>query len=217
MSSFAAQRLNMVESQLRASDIGDPRILSAMSDIPRETFVPAPKRSLAYAELALEVAPGRYLLEPRTLARLIALAEVGRGDRVLDVGPATGYSSAVLSRLSQSVVALEEDAGLAAFAKEALASAGDNRVRVVCGPHDRGVANEGPFDVIFLNGAVPEPPKVLLGQLAEGGRLVAPVCRGADGKAWRFQREEGHFGGVIGFDAPAPQLVGFQNTVGFVF
>lgn len=217
MSSFAAQRLNMIESQLRSSDVSDPRIIAAMSEIARENFLPAERRALAYAELAVEVAPRRYLLDPRTFAKLAALAEVEDTDRVLDVGPATGYSSAVLSRLAQSVVALEEDAGLVAFAQGALASAGAQRVRLVRGPHAQGAQSEGPFDVIFLNGAVAEPPKTLLGQLAEGGRLVAPICTGADAKAWRFVREEGHFGGVVGFDAPAPELVGFQNTVGFVF
>ncbi len=112
MPPFAAQRFNMIEAQLRTNDVNDFRICAAMGEIPRERFVPAAKQALAYADVPVEVSPGRYLLDPRTFAKLLVLADVQPGETILDVGAATGYSSAVLARLGHSVIALEQDAEL---------------------------------------------------------------------------------------------------------
>src|SRR6185312_7807482 len=112
MLQFATQRFNMVEAQVRINDVTDPRIHAAMGEIPRERFVPASKRALAYADVPVEVAPGRFLLDPRSFSKLISMADIRETDTVLDVGAATGYSSAVLARLAKTVLALEQDAEL---------------------------------------------------------------------------------------------------------
>src|SRR5947207_2625514 len=112
MPDYQALRRTMVDAQVRANDVADPRIHAAMLAVPRERFVPAAKRGFAYAEVPLEVAPKRYLLEPRIFAKMLQLAEVRPDDRILDIGCATGYSSAVLARLGAEVVALEQDADL---------------------------------------------------------------------------------------------------------
>src|SRR6201999_3620709 len=122
MTLFAAQRTNMIEAQLRTNDVGDQRIHAAFAAVARERFVPASKQALAYADVPVEVAPGRYLLDPRSFAKMVELAEVEADDRVLDVGCATGYSSAVLARLAASVIALEQDAELMRVAYELLGS-----------------------------------------------------------------------------------------------
>src|SRR5438270_8674784 len=109
MADYAQQRLNMVDAQVRTNDVTDPRIHAAMREVPRERFVPASKRAMAYADAVVEVANRRYLLDPRTFAKLVQLASVRAGDRVLDVGCATGYSSAILARLGRAVLALEQD------------------------------------------------------------------------------------------------------------
>src|SRR6185312_9531048 len=132
MDSLDTQRLNMIDTQVRTNDVTDPRIHAALAEVARERFVPSGKRALAYADVPVEVSPGRYLLDPRTFAKLLALAEVQHDDRVLDVGCATGYSSAVLSRLAQSVIALEQDADLVRMASELLAATG-GKITVTAG------------------------------------------------------------------------------------
>jgi len=217
MSQSAVQRLNMVDTQVRANDVTDPRIHAAMADIPRERFIPTAKRALAYSDVPVEVSPGRHLLDPRTFAKLLALADVQPGDKVLDVGCATGYSAAVLARLGQSVIALEQDADLVRTAYELLPAVGATNAIVTQGALNQGLKTKAPYDVIFVNGAIAAPPETLLSQLAEGGRLVAVISEGAGGKAQLFIREHGRIGNRPGFDADVPPLVGFSRTVGFVF
>lgn len=217
MSSFAVQRLNMIDAQVRASDVTDPRIHAAMAEIARERFVPAAKRALAYADVSVEVSPGRFLLDPRTFAKMLALCEVRHGDKVLDVGCATGYSSAVLARLARTVFAFEQDADLVRLASELLPAAGAVNAVATQGVLSQGLKAEAPYDVIFVNGAIHAQPEMLLSQLAEGGRLVAVLSEGVRSQAVRFVREQGRIGSWAAFDATVPTLVGFSKTVGFVF
>jgi protein-L-isoaspartate(D-aspartate) O-methyltransferase len=217
MSQYAAQRLNMIDAQVRINDVTDPRIHAAMGEVARERFVPAAKRALAYADIPLEVSPGRYLLDPRTFAKLLALADVQRDDRVLDVGCATGYSSAVLALLAHSVIALEQDADLVRMACELLPTAGAANVTVTQGALIEGFKAKAPYDVIFVNGAISAAPQTLLSQLAEGGRLVAVISGEAGSQAQLFIREQHRTGMRPGFDASVPTLVGFSKTIGFVF
>src|SRR5215472_12813258 len=146
MSDYATQRLNMVDAQVRTNDVTDPRIHAAMREIPRERFVPAAKRALSYADSSVEVAPKRYLLDPRSFAKLLQLAAVKTTDRVLDVGCATGYSSAVLARLGQEVVALEQDADLVRIASEMLPAIGARNASVVQGSLIEGFKSKAPYD-----------------------------------------------------------------------
>jgi protein-L-isoaspartate(D-aspartate) O-methyltransferase len=217
MSDYSAFRRNMVDTQVRTNDVTDQRIHAAMREIPRERFVPAIKRAVAYSDACVEVAPGRYLLDPRTLAKLIQLAEVRPDDRILDVGCATGYSAAVLGRLATSVFALEQDADLVRVATEALLATAARNVTVVQGALIEGLKPKAPFDVIFVNGAIQNTPDNLLGQLAEGGRLVAIVQPGTQGRAELFLKQNGRVGGRPDFDSTVPMLAGFKKAVGFVF
>ncbi len=217
MSSSLVQRRNMIEAQIRANDVTDPRIQAAMADVPRERFVPAAKRALAYADVPVEVSPGRYLLDPRTFAKLLELADLRATDTVLDVGCATGYSAAVLARLVRTVLALEQDADVARLASELIPMTGATNVEIVQGPLNQGGRGKGPFDAIIVNGSVQGPPETLLDQLAEGGRLVAVLAKGGGGKAQLFVREHGRIGCRPSFDANVPSLVGFSKSVGFLF
>jgi len=217
MPDYAAQRLTMVESQVRANDVTDPRVSAAMRQIPREKFVPGAKRGIAYADAAIEVVPGRYLLEPRTIAKLLQLAEIGPNDSVLDVGCATGYSTAVIAQLARAVIGLEQDAALVRMASDAVPAVGAKNAAVVQGSLAEGFRQKAPYDAIFINGAVEMVPEGLLSQLAEGGRLVAVIRSGALGRAHLYLREHGRVGYRIAFDASAPLLAGFREAVGFVF
>jgi len=208
-------RFNMIETQLRPADVTDQRILAAMSAVPREKFVPGAARALAYADVPVQLAPGRSMLDPRSFAKLIQLAGIGPDDRILDVGCGTGYSSAVLARLGAEVVALEQDADLVRAASGLLANV-VGKVELVQGGLVEGVKMQAPFNVIFVNGAVEEVPQSLLSQLAEGGRLVA-VLKDGQSRAWLFLKENGQVGRRPDFDADIPVLAGFKKAMGFVF
>src|ERR1700761_7846365 len=147
MSDPQSARFNMIEAQIRTNDVTDVRIHAAMEAVARERFVPAAKRALAYADVSVEIAPGRYLLEPRSFAKALQLAKITADDRVLDVGSGTGYSAAVLARLAGRVVALEQDADLVRIASDALG--GNSQVILTQGSLIEGFKDEAPYDVIF--------------------------------------------------------------------
>lgn len=215
MSDFAAQRHNMVEGQVRPNDVTDRRVQHAMATIPRERFVPNHLNVVAYTDNCLEVARGRYLLDPRCFAKLAQLASIGAQDRVLDVGCGSGYSSAVLAQLAREVIALEVDAGLVRIASECLS--GISNIEVVQGPLSEGLPDRAPFDVIFLNGTVESRPERLLSQLADGGRLVAVIRENGRGQAHLMLKVGDAMSDRVAFDAQVPILPGFEKTPGFVF
>jgi protein-L-isoaspartate(D-aspartate) O-methyltransferase len=223
MIDFERMRQSMVDSQLRPNDVTDPRILSAMLEVPRERFVPASRVNLAYLDDDLPVreagpdGPARYLMEPMILARLVQALDVQASSHVLDVGCATGYSTAILAKLASSVIALEADADLVAAARRNLAGQDGGTVQVVHGGLAAGAAEAGPYDAVLLNGAVEVMPEALLAQLKEGGRLVAVIRSGPLGRANIFVKSGGAVSSRPLFDAAVPLLPGFEASRGFVF
>jgi protein-L-isoaspartate(D-aspartate) O-methyltransferase len=223
MIDFAAARRIMVDSQVRTSDVTDLRLIAAMLAVPRERFLPAEQADLAYLDFDVPVTvtrpgqPARRLLKPMVLAKLMQAAEVATGDHVLDVGCATGYSTAVLARLAGAVVALEEDAALAELARGNLRALGVSNAQVASGPLADGLPAQAPYDVILVNGAFEIAPKALLRQLKPGGRLVGVLGRGPASKAMLYCSIGGESGGRAIFDAAAPLLPGFAAPPAFVF
>lgn len=209
------QRLNMVESQVRPSDVTDRRIIRAMLDVAREDFLPDALSSLAYSDVALTLpstpgAPGRRLLSPRILSKLLQAADLQPHDVVLDVGCAMGYTSALLACIVETVVALDDDKKFVDQATEALAARSADNVAVVIGPLINGYPDAGPFDVIILEGAVAAEPTHVIEQLKDGGRLVAVMKTGPGGKACRWQVTGDHVAKTELFDASADILPGFE-------
>jgi protein-L-isoaspartate(D-aspartate) O-methyltransferase len=148
---------------------------------------------------------------------LLQLADIQPSDSVLDVGCATGYSTALLSRVARRVIGLEQDADLVRIAVDALHDCGAGNASIVQGPLSDGNRASAPFNVIILEGAFERTPERLLSQLAEGGRLVGIFQNEAQGHAVLYLKEPGRVGRRIGFDASAPVLAGFRQPAGFVF
>ncbi|MEZ5773831.1 MAG: protein-L-isoaspartate O-methyltransferase [Hyphomicrobiaceae bacterium] len=220
MVDFATLRQNMVESQVRTSNVTDRRVLRAMLDVPRELFVPASLRSLSYMDESIpydgrDRRAGRGMMPAMAFARLLQLADVGARDLVLVVGAGTGYGTALVARLAMSVVALECDQALADKATATLAESGVDNAAVVVGPLELGCPDEGPFDVIVFEGQVPEVPAAYLSQLREGGRLVAMVGSPTLARAQVMESRSGQWISRADFAAPAPVLPGFATDPGF--
>ena len=217
MTDFATARRHMVDGQVRTADVTDLRILSAMLDIPRERFVPPASAAIAYLDLDLPVGKSgsRRLLKPMVLGKLIHAANIAPGDRVLDVGCATGYGAAVLARVAGQVIALEQDADLARAARSELA--GQPNATVVSGSLTAGWPQSSPYDAIVLEGATEVPPETFLSQIKEGGRLVCVLGSGPGSKAMLYCRSGDELGGRPIFDATAAVLPGFAKTPIFAF
>ena len=213
----ALQRLNMVESQVRPSDVVDRRIPLAMRAVEREHFVPEASRPVAYMDETIQLGNGRALLPPRVLAKLIQHLELGDSDLVLDIGCATGYSTAVLAQIAQTVVGLESDDKLADQAGTAIEAAGIDNAAIVRGSLEQGHDDEGPYDAILVNGAVHDISPQLLDQLKDGGRLVAIQIEDGYGRAKQWRRLDSHFDARVIFDAAAAVLPGFEAEQSFVF
>jgi protein-L-isoaspartate(D-aspartate) O-methyltransferase len=219
---FEAARIKMVDNQIRTTDVTSHAVLSAFLSVPREEFVPAAMKPLAYIDTDIELpASGstgrRYLMEPSPLAKLLQLATIARGDKVLEIGCGTGYASAILSTLAASVVALESDTALVSEAAETLARLGYSNVLVVTGDLEKGHAAGAPYDVIFVHGAVETIPASILAQLNDGGRLVAVVGSGNASRAQLFLHENGRTSERLAFNTAVKPLPGFRLTREFVF
>lgn len=225
MQSTQSARIAMVESQLLTGHVLNERILQAIASVPRELFVPEPYRGAAYVDDEVEVAPGRYQLEPLAFARMLTLAQADPQDNTLAIGCLNGYCAGVLAQLSANVTGLEEQAELTARGMELLAQLFIRNARLVSGPHAQGYKAAAPYSLIVIYGGVQHIEQSILNQLAEGGRLVAiknisrrPGSEKGLGKsllAWKadgqiFQREGD-------FDASVPVVPGFEAKPQFTF
>ena len=221
MSEFSAARQKMVDGQVRPSDVTDLRIIDAMLALPRENFVPAGLRPMAYLDLDLDVsAPGgakRFLIKPVVLARMLQAAEISSTDNVLVVGCATGYCAAVVARIAGRVTATEQDAALSDKAGECLAGQGTTNVQCKAASAADGFAANGPYDVIVLAGATEVVPETLYRQLAPGGRLVGVFAATQPQRAVIVTHSQDDYGSRALFDAAVPVLPGLERPPAFVF
>lgn len=223
MVDFATLRGRMVENQLRTYDVTDRRIQDAMGEIPREVFLPASRRSLAYLDEPVALIeprpdqPGRFLTRPAIFAKMLQIAEIESSDVVLVVGAGTGYPCAVVGRLADSVVGLESDEDLGNQASDLLTQVGVENAAVVVGPLEAGWSPEAPYDVIVVDGAVETPVETLTAQLKDGGRLVVIEGRGLSATATLYRRSGDTVGRWPSFNAAASILPGFEKPAEFVF
>jgi protein-L-isoaspartate(D-aspartate) O-methyltransferase len=221
MSDFSTARQKMVDGQVRPSDVTDPRILEALLAVPREAFVPASQRALAYLDLDLDVGQAggtrRFLIKPVVIAKMLQAAQIMDTDNVLVVGCASGYAAAVAAKLGSRVTATESDSALAAQASDVLATLGYGNVTVRSAAAADGDEANAPYDVIVLAGATEIVPDRLYRQLKDGGRLVGVFAMSRPPRAMIVTHSHADFGDRALFDAAAPVLPGLERPPAFVF
>lgn len=218
MPDFATMRVNMVDTQIRPSDVTRYPVIAAMLEVPREVFVPPAFSAVAYVDQNVPLGAGRVVLDPRTLGKMLDALAIEPGDRALDLGSGSGYGAALMARMGAEVSALEEDGDLAETARSALAEAdvAATGVNVVNGALTAGWPDGAPYDVILVSGgAVEEVPAAVTGQLREGGRIAALFIEGALGIV-----KLGHAtsAGLVWrdlFNAHAPLMPGFARERAF--
>ncbi|MFY9240376.1 MAG: protein-L-isoaspartate O-methyltransferase [Roseovarius sp.] len=215
MTDYAARRTMMVDTQVRPSDVTKFPIIDAMLSVPREAFVPRALREAAYMGENIELGGGRVILEPRTLAKMLDALDIKSSELVLDIGSALGYSAAVMARMAAAVVAVEQDAGMAAEAQSLLVEHSADNVIVHEGPLAQGAEELGPYDVIVVQGAVQQLPGALTAQLKDGGRIVCLFMENALGVVRIGYKADGQISWRFAFNAGAPVLQGFEKTTAF--
>jgi protein-L-isoaspartate(D-aspartate) O-methyltransferase len=224
---YSVARKKMIENQILPNKVTDPRVIAALAEIPRESFVPDELKGVAYMDEAVALGNGRFVVAPLVLARLLQAASVGPEDVALVVGGNSGYSTALMARLASTVVSLESDKGLRKKASKALEKLGIDTVAGVKGPLEEGYGAQGPYDVIFFDGALGAVPQAIIDQLADGGRLVAVVVKEAAqasdvagsgmGQGILMVRAGDNISTTSIFDAGTPMIDGFAQKEAFAF
>jgi protein-L-isoaspartate(D-aspartate) O-methyltransferase len=209
---FDALRRAMVSNQLRTVAVDDPRLIAALDHVPREVFVPADRRAVAYADLAVPLNDDRALNTPMATARLLNAAAITADDSVLIVGAATGYAAALAVVLARAVTGVESDPVLAAAAQANLPD-----IRIITGPMCDGAPDAGPFDVIVIDGAVEAVPAALIAQLSPSGRIATGIVENGVTRLALGHRGGSGFAVVAFADADTVVLPGFARPRAFVF
>lgn len=169
------ERTRMVDSQIAARGIRDHRVLSAMKEIPRHLFIPPPYDKSAYQDCPLPIGNGQTISQPYIVALMTELLNPQPTDTVLEIGSGCGYQAAVLAALVSKVTSIERIPQVARLAASNLADLGVKNVEIITGDGTVGYLKNAPYNGIIITAATPSVPEPLIAQLAEGGRLVAPV------------------------------------------
>ncbi|MGR3661333.1 MAG: protein-L-isoaspartate O-methyltransferase family protein [Paracoccaceae bacterium] len=211
MADFQARRTMMVDTQVRPSDVTKFPVIEAMSSVPKEAYVPASLREVAYVGENIDLGEGRIVLEPRTMGKMLDILDIQPDELVLDLGCGLGYSSAVVARLAEAVVAVESGSERAVEAQEILAANDVDNVAVIAGPLAQGAAKHGPYDAVTIQGGVEDIPDTLIAQVKDGGRIAAIFLDGALGVCRIGYKSDGEMTWRPAFNAGAPLLRGFEK------
>lgn len=215
MPDFALRRTMMVDHQIRPADVTKFPVIAAFLDVPRERYVPDPLREAAYLGENLAIAPGRVMLDPRSLAKMLDMLDIQPEETILDLGCGHGYSTAVIARLARAVIAVEDDEALASEADQILSSEGVDNALVLRGPLADGAARHAPYDAIVVQGGVETVPPALTAQLREGGRIACIFMEGALGTCRIGHRADGGITWRYAFNSSVPVLAGFRRMPEF--
>ncbi|MFW2587816.1 protein-L-isoaspartate O-methyltransferase family protein [Sagittula sp. SSi028] len=217
MSDFATRRRMMVDTQVRPSDVTEFPIIDAMLTVPREAFVPRDRIEAAYVSEHIDLGAGRVLLDPRLFAKMLDALDINNDDLVLDLGVGYGYSAAVIARIAEAVVAVEDDAERLEEAQALIAEHHADNVVLHSAALTEGAAEHGPYDVIMIEGGVEVLPEPLTAQLKEGGRIAAIMIEGALGTVRIGRKIDGVMNWRDAFNGTAPVIPGFEKKTEFAF
>ena len=218
MFDYAIARRAMIDGQIRVNDVNDSRILHAFSQIPREVFISQAQTSLAYSDRVLKITDNQFLMRPRDFAKMLNALELKPTDIALDIGCGRGYSTAILSVLCETVLGLEEQQALVLHADKALEKCAIVNTVVLCNSFQKGAPSSGPFDIIFVGGAVREVPQEWIEQLAPNGRMVVAISQNAHTNLCRlmcYKKNDGKIEKQTICDADIPYLAGFSPKLQF--
>ena len=215
MTDYKARRTMMVDTQVRPSDVTKFPIIDAMLNVPREDFVPASLREAAYIGENIALGANCVMLEPRTLAKMLDALSIEPDHVVLDLGCGLGYSTAILAKMAEFVVAVEEDADYATQAQNILSESGVDNAAVMQGSLRDGAAKSAPYDIVMIQGAVEVVPDAILAQLRDGGRIACIFAEGALGVVRIGHKIDGAVNWRYAFNAGAPVLSGFHKEAAF--
>ncbi|CUJ86685.1 protein-L-isoaspartate O-methyltransferase [Shimia thalassica] len=211
MADYDALRETMVDTQIRPSDVTKYTVIDAMLSVPREAYVPRERRQVAYVGDHVALDTGRVVMDPRVLAKMLDLVDIQNDELVLDIGSGLGYSAAVIARMAEAVVAVEDDEDRVSEAQTILSEQGADNVILHQGELSDGASAHGPYDVITIQGAVETLPESILAQLKEGGRIVCLFQEGALGIVRIGYLIDGQINWRFAFNAGAPVLPGFEK------
>lgn len=215
---FNNARRIMVDSQIRPNDVTEPRIVAAFLKVAREDFVPESHKALAYSEAEITTSPGRALWIPRDFAKLVKHLAPLPSDFALIIGVGAGYEAAILANLVETVIGLDAEEALVAETADRLAAAGADGALCVAGDLKLGLADQGPFDLILVNGMVETVPEAWLDQLSDGGRLGVVVQSSpglGEARIYTQARQTVSYRAV--FEASPPKFDEFNAATGFAF
>ncbi len=215
MTDYESRRRMMVDTQVRPSDVTEFPIIDAMLTVPREAFVPRDRMEAAYASEHVELGDGRVLLDPRLFSKMLDALDLSNDDLVLDLGAGLGYSSAIIARIAEAVVAVEDDGARVSEAQSLLSEHGADNVILHEGPLAEGAEKHGPYDAIIVEGGVEQWPDALTAQLKDGGRVVCLFMENALGTVRVGHMRDGHLSWRYAFNGGAPVLEGFEASRAF--
>jgi len=216
MNKFEALRKTMVDTQVRPSGVTRGEIVDAMSSVPRELFLPESLIYFSYVEDSIQLRSNRFLVDPRTLAKLLEAAKIKKNELVLVVASGCGYSSAVVGFLGEAVIALESDKDFIVESDESLTKAGIDNVIVVHGALELGAPQHGPYDVIIVEGSVDEIPAPLIDQIKDKGRILTFFKHGTICQAKLGIKSEGVISWRVCFSCYVLQLKELRTKEVFV-
>ena len=208
---------NMVEGQIKPLGNISKQVMDAFLSIPRDQFVPLELKNFAYLEKNIELSNGRFLLKPSLIAKIISLADFNSSDTVLIIGSSTGYSSAILSNIAETVISIEEDDQLVNFSETIVLDKKIDNVVFLKKDLNEGCPEHGPFNKILIEGAVEDIPSYLFDQIDENGKMIAIIANGDLSEVREYNKVEENIGSKFLFNCEAPKLKAFNKTDSFNF
>ena len=208
---------NMVEGQIKPIGNISKQVMDAFLLISRDQFVPSDLKNFAFLEKNIELGNDRFLLKPSLIAKIISLADFNSSDTVLIIGSSTGYSSAILSNIAETVISIEEDDELVSFSETVVSNKKIDNVVFIKKDLNQGCPEHGPFNKILIEGAIEDIPKYLFEQLDENGKMIAIIANGDLSEVREYNKVGENISSKFLFNCEAPKLKAFNKTDSFNF